>query len=469
MGQYQSNVATSTGKYVSEIKFPNSNFYSRTFYNLDGTAVDKPSRETVDKFEEITKIESRCYSRDDQTASDMLKSSLSHCFSTDKLDPKKVEANIVAQNFGDEKRLGTDQDFVPSHAARIKHYLQIENSRTIAYDIITSKKNSEILQTALAPGKNNLIIERSRDYISLENLYFEAEKMIEKSGISRESLENIIVFHDSNFTPALSEKVSEEVGMKNDILNYDIIFGCPGWLQGMIQADTLMNLGFLRNATVSGVEKLKSVSDLWDRDSMLYSDAAGTTLKEALLTSAPFGTISSSSRSDTLKEAYYLRMEQAFNREFRKDNPRLFLHMDGKTLYKYALKNVPEVVKESIDKAGLDLKDIKKILIHQANERLDEDVVKRVFELYRITPTQEMIKEVMPMIISWLGNCSVGTIPLLFDMLIRGELNNHALLRGDNINFSSVGAGMNRNSVVYRVSGYEFPNVKIPKGMRMAA
>jgi len=56
------------------------------------------------------------------------------------------------------------------------------------------------------------------------------------------------------------------------------------------------------------------------------------------------------------------------------------------------------------------------------------------------------------MTISWLGNSSVATLPTLYDLLIKGELKGHELRKGDNIIFASVGAGMNINSAVYRMS-----------------
>ena len=57
----------------------------------------------------------------------------------------------------------------------------------------------------------------------------------------------------------------------------------------------------------------------------------------------------------------------------------------------------------------------------------------------------------MPMTISWLGNSSVATIPTMFDLLQRGQLDNHELHTGDIVVFASVGAGMNINSMVYKM------------------
>ena len=57
----------------------------------------------------------------------------------------------------------------------------------------------------------------------------------------------------------------------------------------------------------------------------------------------------------------------------------------------------------------------------------------------------------MPMTISWLGNSSVATIPTLLDMVLKGKMNGHKISSGDNLVFASVGAGMNINSVIYRM------------------
>ena len=79
---------------------------------------------------------------------------------------------------------------------------------------------------------------------------------------------------------------------------------------------------------------------------------------------------------------------------------------------------------------------------------MDEAILKRLFKLYK---TKDIPEHIMPMTISWLGNSSVATLPTLFDLLQRGKLNNHKLHSGDIAVFASVGAGMNINSMVYRM------------------
>ena len=75
-------------------------------------------------------------------------------------------------------------------------------------------------------------------------------------------------------------------------------------------------------------------------------------------------------------------------------------------------------------------------------------MLKGLFKLYKIHKIPE---DIMPMSISKLGNSSTATVPVLYDLIIKGEMNGHSIEKGDYILFISVGAGMNINSIVYRV------------------
>jgi 3-oxoacyl-[acyl-carrier-protein] synthase-3 len=103
-------------------------------------------------------------------------------------------------------------------------------------------------------------------------------------------------------------------------------------------------------------------------------------------------------------------------------------------------------MKAALDKSGVDIMDIKKILIHQANEKMDEAIIKR---FYRLCNTQ-IPEAVMPMSIHTLGNSSVATVITLFDLVKHGKLKPHSLHKGDTVLMASVGAGMNINAIVYR-------------------
>jgi 3-oxoacyl-[acyl-carrier-protein] synthase-3 len=120
--------------------------------------------------------------------------------------------------------------------------------------------------------------------------------------------------------------------------------------------------------------------------------------------------------------------------------------MYGRKIYNFALTNVPDAMKNCLDKSGVGIKDLKKIFIHQANEKMDIAILKRFYELYET----DVPEDIMPMTIKTLGNSSVATIPTLYDLFLKQELNNEKLNPEDVIMFASVGAGMNINAIVYQ-------------------
>jgi 3-oxoacyl-[acyl-carrier-protein] synthase-3 len=284
-----------------------------------------------------------------------------------------------------------------------------------------------------------------------------AEQAFASSGIDREQLDLVIVAHNfgdvragsyrSDMVPSLASRVKRALGIRNpSTVAYDLIFGCPGWLQGMINTSCLIRSGEIRRALVIGAETLSRVSDPHDRDSLIYADGAGATIVEGVEDAADVGFLSHSMRSDTIDHGLMLTMQPSNRPEAFAGA--LFLKMEGRKLYKYALKTVAEAMKDCLDKAGLHLSDIQKILLHQANDKMDEAIVSSLFELYGMP---EVPPGICPMTISWLGNSSVATIPTLFDLLVRGQLENQKVGRGDALVFASVGAGMNINAFSYRM------------------
>jgi 3-oxoacyl-[acyl-carrier-protein] synthase-3 len=299
---------------------------------------------------------------------------------------------------------------------------------------------------------------RERRYIT-DNLtasdiaYFAAKEALE--GIDPESLDYIIVAQNFGIVPAdnirtdlvptVAARVKHQLKIKNPYsVAFDLPFGCPGWLQAMIQADCFIKSGHAQRILVIGAETLSRVSDPHDVDSMIYADGAGAAVVEAS-DQERVGILSHISRSDTFDNAYLIRLGKSYNPQ--KDGKKLFLKMDGHDIYKYALKTVPKVVQKCLDQAGVKLQDVRKVLIHQANEKMDHAILKRIFDLYNV---KNIPDDIMPMTISFLGNSSVATLPTLLDLLLKNKLDKHRLRSGDIAVFASVGAGMNINAMVYQ-------------------
>ncbi|MCD9015172.1 3-oxoacyl-ACP synthase III family protein [Parachryseolinea silvisoli] len=294
------------------------------------------------------------------------------------------------------------------------------------------------------------------DQLASDLAYLSAQQAIETASIDKETLDYIIVAHNfgdvaskSNrvtMVPSLGSKVKALLGIQNpDCIAYDLPFGCPGWIEGFIQANYFIKSGDARRCLVIGTETLSRVVDQHDRDSMIFSDGAGAIILE--VSQDDFrGVLSHKTQTYAVEHANLLSMGPSNNLEYeiRSD---LFLKMNGRRVYEFALSYVPLLIKTALDKAGLHLKDINKILIHQANEKMDIAITERLFKLYDLSSIPE---GVVPMTIDFLGNSSVATVPTLLDLILKGKLQNHRITDGDRVVFASVGAGMNINALVYQ-------------------
>ncbi|MCB0471477.1 MAG: ketoacyl-ACP synthase III [Flavobacteriaceae bacterium] len=281
-----------------------------------------------------------------------------------------------------------------------------------------------------------------------------AEVAIADAGIDPETLDYIILaqnFGDikkdtiqTDILPSLAARVKHHLRIKNpNCVAYDVVFGCPGWIEGVIQADLFIRAGQAKKCLVIGSETLSRVLDMHDRDSMIYSDGAGACIIEARENGST-GILSHASQSFTYDEANYLFLGKS---NMPGADPKIrYIKMYGHKIYEFALTNVPLAMKAALDKSGVSIQDVKKVFIHQANEKMDEAIIKRFFRLYKANPPEY----VMPMSIHKLGNSSVATVPTLLDLVLKDKLDNHHLEKGDIILLASVGAGMNVNAIVYK-------------------
>lgn len=336
-------------------------------------------------------------------------------------------------------------------------------------DFVTQDFYGEDQQPIIAAP--NEIVDKFRDITGIEERRYAdsdmntsdmatiaARNAIKDSGIDPETLDQIIVAHNfgnvlkdsiqTDALPALSSRVKQSLGIRNpNCVAYDILFGCPGWIQGMIQADAFIKAGIAQKCLVIGAETLSRVIDKYDRDSMIFSDGAGATVIEAIpISETESGILGSTVQSHCVDEAFFLQYGKS---NFPDADPGIrYMKMKGRKVYEYAIKNVPAAMKACLDKCGLQVTDVKKFFLHQANEKMDEGFVKVLYKLYGL---KDIPSDIMPMSIHKFGNSSVATIPTLYDLVKHELLGSHELEPGDVVMFASVGAGMNINAICYRV------------------
>lgn len=340
----------------------------------------------------------------------------------------------------------------------------------IPSSVITNKdfEKQEFLNTDGHPfsHENHVIIEKFKAITGIdERRYVEhnlntsdiaflaSEKAIDDANIDKEELDYIIFAHNfgdvsyghtqGDTIPSLASRVKHLLQIKNPkCVAYDILFGCPGWIQGVIQANAFIKSGLAKKCLVIGAETLSRVVDPYDRDSMIYSDGAGATIIEANENSGKI--LAHTSATHTYEEAYFLFFGKSYN---ACEDHTKYIKMHGRKIYEFAVTHVPKAMKLCLDERGVSIHEVKKIFIHQANQKMDEAIINRFYNLYDISPP----KDIMPMNINKLGNSSVATIPTLFDMVCHGKLENQRVQKGDVVIFASVGAGMNLNAMVYKV------------------
>ena len=344
-----------SGSCVPEIVQDNSKFIKSSFYNPDGTKVDLPNSEIIEKFKKITGINERRYANKDLNASDLGFIAAKNAIENANIDPETIDYIILAHNFGDVKYKSDEIDVFPGLAVRIKNLLKIKNPQCVAYDIL---------------------------------------------------------------------------------------FGCPGWLEAVIQAKSFIKSGMAKRCLAIGADTLSRVVDQYDRDTMIFADGAGATIIED--SDEEGGILSHKTESYTVDELYYLFYGKSNNKNL--NNSTRYIKMNGRKVYEFALTTVPNAIKMCIEEAGVKISDVKKILLHQANAKMDTAMGKRLYKLYEM----EFDEDIMPLTVKYFGNSSVATIPTMFDLIRRKKLDNHVFNSGDIIIFASVGAGMHINAMVYQ-------------------
>ena len=346
--------------------------------------------------------------------------------------------------------------FIPPNIIKNEYFLDYEFYEKDGKKI--DKTNQEIIDKFIeitSIGERRYV---DKDQTTSYIAYEAGLEAISSSKIDKEDLDHIIVAHNFgelkdgktqlDIVPSIAARVKRKLKIKNpNTVAYDLPFGCPGWLQAMIQADYYIKSGDAKKILVIGADILSRVCDPHDRDSMIYADGAGAVILEAKESDKPIGILAHKTRSDTYNYSKMLVMGSSYKKE-EVGEENLFLKMNGRKLYQYALQTVPQAIKDCLEKSNVPITEVKKFLIHQANGKMDDAIIKRLYLLYNI---EEVPEDIMPMTISWLGNSSVATIPTLLDLIVRDEFSPHSIGKDDILIFASVGAGMNINALTYKV------------------
>lgn len=343
---------------------------------------------------------------------------------------------------------------IPERVINANHFMN-STFYTDAGDLI-DKPNEEVIRKFM-----DITEIEERRYIDDDKMnsdlgYEAAKEAIYDAGVDQEEIDYIIFASNfgevskngmTNFMPNMAARVKNKLGIKNrKCITYDMIFGCPGWVEGMILADDLLKLGKAKTILIIGGETLSRVTDPFDRNKMIFADGAGAVVLQRT-EQENVGIIASNTVCDNADELNYLECSKTLNPN-AEDQDTFYIRMQGRKIYEYALKNVPVAVKETMDKAEIGIEDVDKILMHQANAKMDHAMVSRIFKLYG---KSEYDDSVSPMTIQKLGNSSVATVPTMYDLIAKGEMKGHTFQKGKHIIFGSVGAGMNINCIVYKM------------------
>lgn len=284
-----------------------------------------------------------------------------------------------------------------------------------------------------------------------------AQRALEDAGVDKEELDYVIVannygdidpvYRQVDSMPSIATRVKHKLGIKNNRCRpYDMLFGCPGWIEGLILAHHLFLSGTAKKALIIGADTLSRAVDPHDRTAMIFADGAGAVVLEAVESNTKAGIISYDTLSDSMDEMSYLLNDVSLKADY--EGSKVNIKMRGRKVYEYALRKVPALIKRVIDNAGLSVTDIQKVLLHQANAKMDYAMIERLFKLYNIT---EFDHHIAPMTVQKLGNSSVATVPTMYDLIRKNQLGDHQFNSGDHIVMGSVGAGMNINAIVYKM------------------
>lgn len=255
-----------------------------------------------------------------------------------------------------------------------------------------------------------------------------AKRALEDAGAKAEDVQAIIVASCSSemALPCVACQVQSAIGA-NKAVAFDLNAACSGFLFAMNTIEAYFSAGVYTNALVIGAEVLSNIIDWEDRGTcILFGDGAGAAYLEKDETkSFKFLQFSDGTKGEVLS-CEQRRQGSAFNECKKEFSP--YVTMDGREVFKFATRKVPEAIMCLLDEARMQPNDVDCYILHQANLRIIEYISKRM--------GVDMNK--YPHNVEQVGNTSSASIPILLDEVRKAG----KLKSGMKIVMSGFGAGL---------------------------
>lgn len=237
--------------------------------------------------------------------------------------------------------------------------------------------------------------------------------------------------------PCAACQVQERIGAANAVA-FDLNAACAGFLFALHTVWAYMEAGIYRNALVAGAEVLSKIVDWTDRGTcILFGDGAGAVYLEKCPAGGQTGILGFAQHSDGRKGSVLSCTGRTGGSPFFGQEPLYpYVRMDGREVFAFAVRQVPEAIREAVGKAGIEVEDVDLFVLHQANRRILEGIAKRL----------SVGMERFPMNLDKVGNTSSAAIPLLLDELRKcGHI-----APGKTVVLSGFGAGLTYGACVVR-------------------
>lgn len=297
--------------------------------------------------------------------------------------------------------------------------LHVMDNNDLAKIVDTS---DEWIRERTGIGKRHIIEEETTSYMAGQA----ALRAVEQSGIDPSEIELILVATSSSeiVFPCAACEVQKTIGAVH-AAGYDLNAACTGFVLAFNTAQAYIGAGIYKTVLVIGADSMSNLVDWSDRGTcILFGDGAGAVLLRAE-EGAP---VYMAAHSDGVKGPALTGMSR-HRKDWKIENDsESYIHMDGQAVFKFAVRKVPEIIEEVLDRAGIGIDEIDYFVLHQANRRIIEAAAKRL--------KTDITK--FPMNLEEYANTSAATVPILLD-----EMNREGSLhKGQKIMLAGFGAGL---------------------------